>query len=169
MIRLPDHAVTLEQLQSSHADAVLAFERANRDYFAAWIWDRGDEYFTDFAARHAALLAEQEAGICHFHVLVDDAGAIAGRVNLIDVENGSAELGYRIAEKWAGQGLATAAVRAVIGLAATEYGLTALRAGASDRNPASQAVLTRCGFQAVGTSSTDLGPGKKYELSLAVA
>jgi ribosomal-protein-alanine N-acetyltransferase len=160
---LPDHKVTLEPLRADHADAVLAFELENRAYFSSWIWDRGDEYFADFAARHAALLAEQEAGICRFHVLVDDVGEVAGRVNLIDLEKGSAELGYRIAEKWAGQGLATAAVRAVIQLAPS-YGLTALHAGASDRNPASQAVLTRVGFRQVGVSSTDLGPGKKYEL-----
>jgi ribosomal-protein-alanine N-acetyltransferase len=162
---LPDFRVTLEPLRADHAEAVLAFELENREYFAQWIWDRGDEYFANFATRHAALLAEQEAGICRFHVLVDENGAVVGRVNLIDLENGSAELGYRIAEKWAGKGLATAAVRAVIALAPS-YGLTALRAGASDHNPASQAVLTRTGFRAVGPSSTDLGPGKKYEMSL---
>jgi ribosomal-protein-alanine N-acetyltransferase len=166
VIRLADHPVTLEPLSAAHADAVLAFELENRDYFASWIWDRGDDYFANFAAKHAALLAEQAAGICRFHLLIDESGAVAGRVNLVDLENGSAELGYRIAEKWAGKGLATAAVRAIIGLAATEYALTTLRAGASDRNPASQAVLTRTGFQQIGTSSTDLGPGKRYELIL---
>jgi len=166
VIRLPDHPVTLEPLRADHVDAVLAFERENREYFASWVWDRGDEYFADFPARLAALLAEQAAGICRFHVLVDDAGAVAGRVNLIDLENGSAELGYRIAEKWAGKGLATAAVRAIIGLAATEYALTTLWAGASDRNSASQAVLTRAGFRQVGITNRDLGPGKRYELSL---
>jgi ribosomal-protein-alanine N-acetyltransferase len=166
VIRLPDRPVSLELLTAAHADAVLAFEQENRAYFASWIWERGDEYFAEFAARHAALLAEQATGACRFHVLTDDSGAVVGRVNLVDIENGSAELGYRIAEKWAGQGLATAAVRAIIAVAATEYGLTVLRAGASDRNPASQAVLTRAGFRQVGTSSTSLGPGKKYELML---
>lgn len=166
MIRLPDHPVSLELLTAAHADAVLAFEQENREYFASWIWDRGDEYFANFAARHAAMLAEQAAGVCRFHVLVEDSGAVAGRMNLVDLENGSAELGYRIAQKWTGQGLATAAVRAIIGVAATEYGLTALWAGASDRNPASQAVLTRAGFRPVATTSTDLGPGKRFELVL---
>ena len=75
-------------------------------------------------------------------MLVDDSGAVVGRVNLMDLVNGSAELGYRIAEKWTGKGLATAAVRALIGIAATEYGLTALSAGASNHNHASQAVLS---------------------------
>lgn len=164
-VYLPDHGVTLEPMRADHADALLAFERENRAYFASWISDRGDEYFATFATRHAALLAEQEAGICRFHVLVDDAGAVAGRVNLIDLEDGSAELGYRIAEKWTGKGLATAAVHAVLELA-RGYGLTRLQAGASNSNPASQAVLTRAGFRTVGASSTEFGPGTRYEMSL---
>lgn len=163
---LPDHEVTLELLTAEHADAVLAFERENREYFASWILDRGDEYFASFPTRHAALLAEQAAGICRFHVLVDASGAVVGRVNLVDLENGSAELGYRIAAKAAGQGLATEAVRAIIALAATEYGLTTLWAGASVRNPASRVVLTRAGFRVVAETKTELGPGNKYELIL---
>ena len=162
MIRLPHRAVTLERLTASHADAVLAFELENREYFAASVDDRGDAYFTEFAARLAALLAEQEAGICQFHVLVDDAGAVVGRVNLVDFENGSAELGYRIAEKAAGKGLASAAVRAIAGLAASEYGLTTLRAGTSSENVASQVVLTRAGFRRV----SEEGAAPAYELKL---
>lgn len=159
---LPDHDVALERLTDAHAEAVLAFERENRAYFAASIVDRGDAYFEEFAVRHAALLAEQEAGICRFHVLVDPTGAVVGRVNLVDLENGSAELGYRIAEKAAGKGLATAAVRALAQIAASDYGLTTLRAGTSVSNLASQAVLTRAGFRQVGESADE----KTYELKL---
>lgn len=163
---LPDHGVSLELLTAGHAEAVQAFERENRAYFAAWIWDRGDDYFAEFAERHAALLAEQAAGTSRFHVLVEERGAVVGRVNLVDLVAGTADLGYRIAERWAGKGLATAAVRAIAKVAATDYGLTRLTAGASDKNPASQAVLSHTGFRVVGTSSTDLGPGKRYELTL---
>ena len=53
----------LQRLRADHAAAVLAFELANRGYFAASISDRGDEFFDQFAERHSALLAEQEAGI----------------------------------------------------------------------------------------------------------
>ncbi|MFI7061148.1 GNAT family N-acetyltransferase [Kribbella sp. NPDC050124] len=159
---LPDHDVTLELLSEAHAEALLAFERENRAYFAASIQDRGDAFFEEFGARHAALLAEQEAGICQFHVLVDGSGAVVGRLNLYDLENGSAELGYRIAEKAAGKGLATAAVRAVAGLAASDYGLTTLRAGTNVTNVASQTVLTRAGFRQVSA----VGDQKTYELTL---
>jgi ribosomal-protein-alanine N-acetyltransferase len=158
--------VTLEALSASHSEALLAFERENREYFAASVPDRGDAYFDEFDLRHESLLAEQEAGICRFHVLVDDAGAVVGRVNLIDLENGSAELGYRIAEKAAGKGLASAAVRAVIEVAAAEYGLTMLRARATLDNPASAAVLTRAGFRPVGNITLNGRPATSYELKL---
>ena len=40
--------------------AVLAFELANRAYFAASVSDRGDEFFDQFTDPCSALLAEQE-------------------------------------------------------------------------------------------------------------
>ncbi len=82
----------LERLDARHADAVLRFERENRAYFARSVPDRGDDYFAGFAARHAALLAEQATGRCHFHVLVGDGGAVLGRFNLVDVPGGHAGL-----------------------------------------------------------------------------
>ena len=60
----------LQPLRTGHGPAVLAFELANRAYFAASISDRGDEFFDQFAERHSAALAEQEAGTCAFYVLV---------------------------------------------------------------------------------------------------
>ncbi|MFF1816461.1 GNAT family N-acetyltransferase [Kribbella sp. NPDC058245] len=143
---LSEHGVTLERLTAAHSDALLAFELENRLYFAASISDRGDEFFTKFADVLQARLAEQAAGEGRFHVLVDGDGAVVGRVNLVDIDDGSAELGYRIAERAAGRGLATAAVRAITRLAATEYGLRQLTAGTSRVNVASQTVLTRAGF-----------------------
>lgn len=86
-------------------------------------------------------------------MLVADNGAVLGRVNLVDVEAGSAELGYRIAEEAAGRGLATAAVHQICELAATEYGLTTLRARTTLDNAGSRAVLARTGFTPSATSS----------------
>lgn len=42
-------------------------------------------------------------------------GEVVGRVNLVDLIDGAAELGYRIAERAAGRGLATSAVRRSVG------------------------------------------------------
>ena len=140
----------IERLRPGHAAALLALEQENRAYFAASVSDRGDEYFAEFDERLRALLAEQDTGTVHMHVILDWDGAVAGRVNLVDVADGSAELGFRVAERVAGQGLATAAVREVCALAVAEYGLTTLRAAAAVTNLASQAVLRNNGFTPTG-------------------
>jgi hypothetical protein len=65
----------LQRLRADHAPAVLAFELANRAHFATFVSDRGDAFFDQFTERYTALLAEQEAGICIFHVLVGEHAA----------------------------------------------------------------------------------------------
>ncbi|MEU8582320.1 GNAT family N-acetyltransferase [Streptomyces abikoensis] len=170
--------VRLERLRADHAPALLAFERENRTYFARTVPDRGDAYFAGFAAYHAARLAEQETGGIHFHVVLDDdggdgdgdgngaGGRLIGRVNLIDVERGTAELGYRIGERAAGRGVATAAVAALCRLAATTYGLTALTARTTLDNPASRTVLERNGFVFAEHTTVGDRPGVRYEREL---
>jgi ribosomal-protein-alanine N-acetyltransferase len=158
----------IERLRLEHAAAVLVFERENRAYFAASVSDRGDEFFAEFQEGFRELLAEQEAGVCRFHVVVGDSGEVLGRVNLFDVADGSAELGFRVAEKAAGKGLATAAVREVCAMAARDYGLRSLMASAAVGNAGSQAVLSRVGF--VPTGEEIMLPGRlghRYRLSLA--
>ncbi|MER5275170.1 GNAT family N-acetyltransferase [Streptomyces sp. NPDC002809] len=141
----------LQRLRAEHAPALLAFEQENRAFFAASVPDRGDDYFTHFAARHAERLAEQATGACHFHVLVaEDGSEILGRFNLVDVADSAAELGFRLAEKATGRGLATTTVRDLFTLCTTTYALTKLRAGATLTNTASRSVLTRTGFVPTG-------------------
>lgn len=157
----------LERLRADHAPALLAFERENREFFARSIPDRGDAYFSEFAARHRALLAEQDTRACHFHVVVDERGDLLGRVNLVDVQDGNAELGYRIGEHATGRGVATAAVAEVCGLAAAAYGLTSLVARTTTDNPASQRVLARNGFTVVGDTTLSGRPGIRYHRRLS--
>jgi [ribosomal protein S5]-alanine N-acetyltransferase len=156
----------LQRLRADHAPAVLAFERANRRFFAASITDRGDDYFEQFAERHDALLAEQEAGRAAFYVLVDGDGSVLGRFNLRLLGAGVAELGYRVAQHVAGRGVATATVRDVCTLLAPRHGVTTLRAATSHANVASQRVLLNAGFVPVGPADpSDLGgkQGSWYE------
>ncbi|MDG4794943.1 GNAT family N-acetyltransferase [Micromonospora sp. WMMD1082] len=155
----------LERLAAEHADALLAFERENREWFARSVPDRGDDYFAEFAARHAALLTEQATGRCHFHLLLDD-GQVIGRFNLVDVAAGEAELGYRVARRAAGRGVATDGVRRVATLAREAYGLRRLTAATTMDNAASLAVLRRVGFIPAGGVSLDGRPGLRHVLTL---
>jgi RimJ/RimL family protein N-acetyltransferase len=161
----------LKRLHAGHAPAVLAFELANRTYFAAAVPDRGDDFFDQFTDRYNALLAEQEAGICAFHVLVAEDGSVLGRFNLYDFEDGTAELGYRVAQHVAGRGVATGTVRELCRLAAARHGLRTLRAATAHGNAASRKVLIKAGFVPVGPADpADLGgkPGTWYQRDLAL-
>lgn len=164
---LPEPMPELQLVRLDHAAALLAFEQENRAYFAAVIPDRGDEYFAEFDERHAQLLALQAAGTDYFHVLVAEGGEVVARVNLFGVADGSADLGYRIAEKAAGKGLATAAVRMTRELAAERYGLTTLRAKVTADNPASRKVLERNGFVAVGELMLNDKPATSFTCDLS--
>jgi ribosomal-protein-alanine N-acetyltransferase len=160
----------LQRLHADHAAAVLAFELANRSYFAGFISDRGDDFFDQFADWHGALLAEQEAGIGAYYVLVAEDGSVLGRFNLYRFQDSTAELGYRVAQHVAGRGVATATVLELCRLAAARHGLRTLRAATSHQNAASQKVLARAGFVPAGPADpADLGgkPGTWYQRDLA--
>ncbi len=160
----------LQRLHPGHAPAVLAFELANRSYFAAFVSDRGDEFFDQFTEQHSALLAEQEAGAGTYYVLVAEDGSVLGRFNLYRFEDGTAELGYRVAQHAAGRGLATATVRELCRLAAARHGLCTLRAAVSRENAASQKVLAKAGFVPVGPADPAHLGGKQgtwYQRDLA--
>jgi len=159
----------LQPLGEDHAEAVLAFERLNRSYFAASISDRGDEYFHEFTTRHTSLLADQASGIGAYYVLVADDGTVMGRFNLTLAGDGTAELGYRVAESVAGRGVATMAVRELCTLASEQHGVRTLRAATTPANIASQKVLLKAGFVAVGPAKPEQLGGKTgtcYQLNL---
>jgi len=156
----------LQRLRADHATAVLAFELANRSYFATFVSDRGDEFFLHFSEQYNALLAEQETGACIFHVLVDVDGAVLGRFNLFDLHDGTADLGYRVAKNVAGRGVATAAVQELCQFANAQYGLRRLRAATTYDNVASQKVLTKSGFVPTGPAEPGGRPGTWYQRAL---
>lgn len=160
-------AFELRPLRPDDAEAVLAFELENRAYFATWITDRGDAFFQGFEEHHRALLAEQDAGICMFYVLVDgDGSAVVGRFNLYDLQDGAANVGYRVAERVAGAGVATRGLLELCHLAIERHGLRILTAEASQANRASQRVLEKAGFAPAGDCVVGGQPGQRFTLAL---
>jgi [ribosomal protein S5]-alanine N-acetyltransferase len=159
----------MQRLRADHESAVLDFERANRKYFAESISDRGDDFFAHFDDHFRELVAEHVAGVGIYHVLVENDASVVGRFNLYRVENGTAEVGYRVAQRVSGRGVATAGLRNLCRLAREDYGLRTLRAATSIENIASQRVLANAGFTAVGPTEIAGRQGVLYELVLARA
>ena len=159
----------LQQVRAGHAAAVLAFERENRAYFAASISDRSDAFFDQFGARFDDLLAEQASGTRAFYVLVEPNGEVVGRFNLYDIAGGAATIGYRVAARVAGRGVATVAVTALCELA-TGLGIRVLTAAVANGNIASRRVLEKSGFAPIGPADpSELGgkQGIRYRRHLA--
>ena len=120
----------------------------------------------------ARVLADQDAGIGAFYVLVAEDGSVLGRFNLIFTEAGTAELGYRVAQRVAGHGVATSTVREICRIAASRHGLRTLRAATSHENIASQKVLLKAGFVPVGPADPSHIGGKQgtwYQRDLTAA
>jgi RimJ/RimL family protein N-acetyltransferase len=158
----------LQRLRLDHEAAVLDFEQVNRAYFAKTINDRGDEFFQKFPERHSEMLAQQAAGDCVFHILVEGDGTVIGRFNLFDIVGGTAVVGYRLAQSVSGRGVATTELRNLCRIASEEYGLRTLRAATSNDNVASLRVLKKVGFVATGPADVVGRKGTWYEVDLAI-
>lgn len=138
-----------EILTGQHVRQLLEFERDNRAYFEKFIAPRPSHFFSEegVSAHIASLVSLYHKG-CALPVLVIDGGSVIGRVNLrgINLENKQAEIGYRVAQSTAGKGIATAAVRWMCEEAAINRGLSVVSARVLTNNPASKAILAKCGF-----------------------
>jgi ribosomal-protein-alanine N-acetyltransferase len=136
-------------LQLDDAPRLLAFEVENRHWFERFVEARAPStYASDGINAHLLqCLAAHERGTMLPFVMLDADGRIVGRANLKEIDRpaGAAEIGYRIAEKAVGQGLATRAVRHLVESAAA-LGLERLVAVISVDNGASAKVVERAGF-----------------------
>jgi ribosomal-protein-alanine N-acetyltransferase len=157
----------LERLRLDHEVAVLTFERENRAYFAMSISDRGDSYFEEFSGQLRELIASQESRVGAFFVLVDEHGAVVGRFNLYEIQDGRAVVGYRVAERVSGRGVATVGLRTLCRIAREDMRLRMLTAVTGDTNVASQRVLAKTGFVRMGPSEIEGRHGSEFELDLS--
>ena len=110
-------------------------------------------------------LAEAEAAIERLHrrhaardtirwaIELVEHGEMIGTAGLLrfDFEQGRAEVGYEIARRAWGRGLATEAVAAVVGYGFSVLGLHRIEAGVLPGNGASVRVLEKLGFLEEGT------------------
>src|SRR5262249_62185169 len=112
------------------------------------------------AAGQHAWRAGRGAVFGPFCVPVAGDGWVRGGFNLYRLQDGTAELGYRVAERVAGRGVATAAVRELCRLAVSRHGLRELRAATSHADVAAQKVLGQAGFGPAGPSDPAEPRGK---------
>jgi [ribosomal protein S5]-alanine N-acetyltransferase len=152
-----DHeGVTVTRLITLDDAPVLAkLLQANRAFLAPWDPVRGEDYYTEDGQRDniASGLSQYREGSKLPHVILNESGAVAGRITLSSIVRGpfqSCSLGYWVSAADNGRGLATAAVRHIIQVAFGDLGLHRIEAGTLLHNVRSQRVLEHNGFVRFG-------------------
>ncbi|MCC3301796.1 GNAT family N-acetyltransferase [Arthrobacter sp. zg-Y895] len=148
------HGVRLRVADLSDADALAAAYDRNRAYLAPWEPLREDSFFTPAGQRSVirSKLVQHAAGTEVPWVLVHQE-RIIGTITLTGIVGGpfqSANLGYWVDGDYAGRGIGTAAVAAVVELGRSQLGLHRIQAATLLENAASQRVLDRSGFERIG-------------------
>jgi ribosomal-protein-alanine N-acetyltransferase len=139
------------------APALAELVRVNRDFLAPWEPARGEDYFT-VGGQRAIIgdgLARYQQGTALPHVILDGTERVVGRITLNGIVRGpfqSCSMGYWVSASDNGRGLATAAVREIIGVAFGDLGLHRIQAETLLHNVRSQRVLEHNGFVRIGVA-----------------
>ena len=162
---------SVRELKRTDAEALLAFEIHNREWFETHIDARDPSFYSlqGVADHIEGYLADFAIGAWHPFVIEDASQTIVGRANLksIDVSERSAEVGYRIAQSVCGQGLATLALKHLIQAAQVRWELRQLVAYVYEENVGSRKVLDRCGFLPEQPSCSDrIGDERRFVLTI---
>ena len=132
----------------SDAEALLEFERRNRDWFDRFIPPREAEFYSLSGVKQhiRELLLDYH---CHemLPMLIKDNGQIVGRLNVIEIDYNQslAQIGYRVGHDHINKGVAHWAVSKIIDQL-SDMGIVQVVAHASPDNPASCRVLEKNGF-----------------------
>jgi [ribosomal protein S5]-alanine N-acetyltransferase len=149
----------IRPLTAADAGELAALLVENRAFLAPFEPDRGERFYTVEGQLERLEREDKHA----FAIL--DGERIVGTLTLSNVVRGplqSANLGYWVAEKANGRGLATKAVGELIPIAFGEIGLHRLEAGTLDDNLASRRVLEKNGFEEIGIARGYLHIGGEW-------
>ncbi len=137
----------IRRLTLEDAGELAAVLVENREFLAGSSPIGAESFFTAAGQRERI----ENGGSERFAIL--DGGRIAGTVSMSNIVLDplhSATLGYWVAERVNGRGLATRAVREIIGIAFEELGLHRLEAATLVDNAPSQRVLEKNAFERIG-------------------
>ena len=154
--RVPPQRIGIRPLRAADAERLLELRRRSRSYLAPWEPARPESFFTLPGQRQVVdeLLSRRASGQTEPLVVLVD-GAVAGGMTLSTIVHGffsSCILGYWMAEEFSGRGVAGVAVGMTLEVAFFSLGLHRVEAATLLDNLASQAVLRRNGFEAIGVA-----------------
>ncbi|WP_299349216.1 GNAT family N-acetyltransferase [uncultured Maritalea sp.] len=139
-------AVVLEKIAPHHCAALLRFELENASYFSGFVPPRAPEMLTEVGMSHAIAALEldmrSQEGL-YFVGLIGDE--VVGRINFT-IGGDQAEVGYRVAERWLGKGIAGQMLALGVEMLCADYKINRLIGRVMTTNLGSTRVLERAGF-----------------------
>jgi [ribosomal protein S5]-alanine N-acetyltransferase len=153
-VELRGDRILLRYLTPDDAQALLAFMKENRGFLEQWEPARERGFFTLDAQLADIEAAADDAAADRRHafaIFLDSE--LVGRIALSQIFRGifqNAYLGYSVAQRWNGRGLATEAVRVAVDFAFGDLGLHRVQAAVMPRNIGSIRVLEKNGFREEG-------------------
>lgn len=152
---LRGQGVTLRSPQASDYAAWSTLRDLSRAHLQPWepAWPEDDLTRTAFRRRLSIYERERELGNAWPFFIFDQEDRLAGGITLSNVRRGVAEtgtVGYWIGLPYAGQGLATASLRALSAHAFGALRLHRLEAACVPTNQPSRRVLEKAGFRLEG-------------------
>lgn len=148
--------VVLRPPRPSDYEPWALLRQASRAYLQPWepTWPEDDLTRAAFKRRLSIYGREMEAGNAWpFFIFTAGDRRLAGAITLSNIRRGVAEtgtLGYWIGQPFAGRGLATAAVRALVDHAFRDLKLHRVEAACVPANAASRRVLEKAEFEPEG-------------------
>lgn len=142
-------------VEPADAEALAELQSRHRDYFAPYDPTRRESWFTADGQRSdiAANLELHARGESVPFVILDDDGAVVGRITLRGIVHGalwSCAMGYWVSPDVGGRGYATQAVAAATEHAFDRLGLHRVQAETLVDNLRSQRVLEKNGYERFG-------------------
>lgn len=142
--------ISIKLLKEADTGELFKFESENRRFFELTVPSRGDDYyqFETFTVRNRQLIKEQVDGLSKFYLIKNDTEEIVGRINLVDIDhkNNIADIGFRIGEEHAGNGIGNQALNLLL---ETSLSVKKIRGKTTNVNHASQKVLEKNNFKKV--------------------
>ncbi|KHF39088.1 hypothetical protein LQ50_17440 [Halalkalibacter okhensis] len=143
--------VFLQRLSLEYAEQLLEFEVENRIFFEKMVPGRGDQYYKKdtFLTFLSELLGEQDRGEGQYYLILSKDKTILGRINLFNVKENpyfSADIGYRIGQKYLRSGIASKSVEMLMRKLKAKYNQLNISAKTTSHNYGSKKILEKNGF-----------------------
>lgn len=144
--------VSLRLLQQRHASELFTLTNANRSHLRQWLpWLDGVRTAADteaFILNSLRTFAETGTFVCGIWHAQSLCGVVG--YNHIDWNSGTAQVGYWLAERYTGKGIATESCGALLAHAFDEYTMKRVIIAVATENHRSQAVAERLGCRKEG-------------------